>query len=76
MAALAPFFGWAAALLAVDVGLYALLALGVAAETVARTRRGSDGWLAAMIPWMHLAYGLAEWKEFFRPGADFSEKKG
>ena len=76
LAALAPFFGWAAALLAVDVGLYALLALGVAAETVARTRRGSDGWLAAMIPWMHLAYGLAEWKEFFRPGADFSEKKG
>ena len=76
LAALAPFFGWAFALLAADLGLYALLALGVAAETVARTRRWGDGWLVAMIPWMHLAYGLAEWKEFFRPGADFSEKLG
>lgn len=76
LAALAPFFGWAFALLAADVGLYAFLALGVAAETVARTRRGGDGWLVAMIPWMHVAYGLAEWAEFFRPGVDFSEKRG
>lgn len=76
LAALAPFFGGAAALLALDAGLYALMALGVAAETVARTRRAGDLWLAAMIPWMHVAYGLAEWAEFFRPGVDFSEKLG
>ena len=52
------------------------MALGVAARTAVRTRRGMDLWLAAMIPWMHLAYGLAEWSEFFRPGMDFSEKAG
>ncbi len=76
LALLAPFFPWALGLLAVDLGVYALGALGVAAETVARTRRGGDWWLGAMIPWMHLAYGLAEWTEIIRPGADFSEKSG
>ena len=35
--------------------------------------RWGDGWLWAMIPWMHIAYGLAEWTEGFRPGRDFSE---
>ena len=76
LAALAPFFDWAGALLGGELGLYALMAMGVAAETAARTRRVGDLWLAAMIPWMHLAYGLAEWSEFFRPGMDFSEKAG
>ena len=74
LALLAPFFPWARVLLAAELGLYALLALAVAAETVARTRRWGDGWLLAMIPWMHLAYGLAEWAEGVRPGRDFSEK--
>jgi cellulose synthase/poly-beta-1,6-N-acetylglucosamine synthase-like glycosyltransferase len=72
---LALFFQWAQWLLLAELGLYALLALAVAVETVARTRRWSDGWLWAMIPWMHVAYGLAEWTELFRPGADFSEGK-
>ena len=73
LALLAPFFPWARVLLAAELGLYALLALAVAAETVARTRRWGDGWLLAMIPVMHLAYGLAEWAEGVRPGRDFSE---
>ena len=76
LAALAPFSAWAGALLGGELGLYALMALGVAARTAVRTRRGMDLWLVAMIPWMHLAYGLAEWSEFFRPGMDFSEKAG
>ncbi|HAL91524.1 MAG TPA: hypothetical protein DCM68_00665 [Verrucomicrobia bacterium] len=74
LAALAPFFPWAGWLLAADLGLYVLMALAVAVETVATTRRTGDFWLLAMIPWMHLAYGLAEWAEGFRPGTDFSEK--
>ena len=75
LALLAPFFPWARGLLAAELGLYALLALAVAAETVARTRRGGDWGLLAMIPWMHAAYGLAEWAETFRPGRDFSERR-
>lgn len=74
LAALAPFCAWAGWLLAADLGLYAALALAVTVETVARTRRAGDFWLLAMIPWMHLAYGLAEWAEGFRPGTDYSEK--
>jgi cellulose synthase/poly-beta-1,6-N-acetylglucosamine synthase-like glycosyltransferase len=70
---LTPFFNWAGFLLAVDLGLYALLALAVTVQTVFRTRRWSDLWLWPMIPWMHVAYGLAEWAEGLRPGRDFSE---
>jgi len=32
--------------------------------------------IAFIIPGMHVAYGLAEWVEFFRPGRDLSLKKG
>jgi cellulose synthase/poly-beta-1,6-N-acetylglucosamine synthase-like glycosyltransferase len=75
LALLALFFPWAGWLLLVDLGLYALVALAVTGRTVFRTRRWGDGWLLAMIPWMHLAYGLAEWAEGLRPGRDFGEKK-
>ena len=75
LAALAPFASWAGALLAADLGLYALMAVGVTARTVWRTRRWGDWGLLAMIPWMHVAYGLAEWAEAFRPGRDFSERR-
>jgi len=71
--AMSPFWGWAAWLLAADLGLYALMALEVAVETAFRTRRWGDLGLWGMVPLMHLAYGLAEWTEFFRPGTDFSE---
>lgn len=72
---LAPFFAWAGVLLAVDLGLYALLALIITLQTVFRTRRWGDLALWAMIPWMHVSYGLAEWAEGFRPGRDFSENR-
>ncbi len=71
---LAP--GWIPArwLLAADLGLYALAVLAVTAGMVGRTRKWSDAGLLAVIPWMHVAYGLAEWAEGLRPGRDFSEK--
>ena len=71
---LAPFFSWARVCLAADLGAYGLMALAVTTKTVAGTRRWSDGALLAMIPLMHIAYGLAEWAEAARPGKDFSEK--
>jgi cellulose synthase/poly-beta-1,6-N-acetylglucosamine synthase-like glycosyltransferase len=70
---LSVFFSWARLLLLVDLGLYLTMAFLIALETVCRTRKWGDGWVWAMIPWMHLAYGTAEWAEFFHPGADFSE---
>jgi GT2 family glycosyltransferase len=73
LALLALFSPWGRWLLAADLGLYALMALVLTLDAVARTRRWGDLWLWAMIPWMHLAYGLAEWAEGFRPGRDFSE---
>ncbi len=73
LAVLAFWAGWARLLLALDLGIYAGLALAVAVETVAQTKRWGDLGLAAMIPLMHLAYGLAEWAEGLFPGKDFSE---
>ena len=76
LAGLAVVFGWARLLLAVDLGLYAVMAAAVALETVVQTRRWGDWGLAAMVPLMHVAYGLAEWAEAFFPGRDFSERRG
>ena len=75
LAGLACWFPWARWLLAADLGLYLLLGLVVTLRTVARTRRLGDSWLLAMIPWMHLAYGLGTWAEWCRPGRDFSERR-
>jgi len=66
-------FSWARGLLLLDLGLYAAMALAVTMETLFQTRKWADGCLWLMIPWMHLAYGIAEWVEIFRPGRDFSE---
>lgn len=74
LAGLAPFFPWAAWLLAVDLALYAAMALAVTVRTLVHTRRGADVALLGMIPLMHLAYGLAQWAEAMRPGRDFSER--
>lgn len=74
LAVLAPWSPWAAGLLALDLGLYALLALGITARMVLRTRQWRDGALLALIPLMHIAYGLAQWAELVRPGKDFSER--
>jgi len=73
LALLSPFFSWIRGLLLLDLGLYALLALAVTVEIVLQTRKWADGWLWAMIPWMHLTYGMAEWTEIVCPGRDFSE---
>lgn len=75
LALLAIWFPWARGLLLAELGLYALLVLAVTLRTISRTGRWGDGGLLAMIPWMHVAYGLAEWAEAFRPGRDFSERK-
>jgi len=73
LALLSLFFPWALSLLFLDLALYLLMAVGITLETIFHTRRGGDVWLGLMIPWMHAAYGLAEWVEVFRPGKDFSE---
>lgn len=74
LAALAPFLAWANRLLWAELGMYFFLVVVVTLRTVAQTRRWRDGGLLAMIPFMHVAYGLAGWAEFFRPGRDFTEK--
>lgn len=73
LAVLAAFYRWAAWGLAADGALYAAVVLAVALHAAARTRNWRDLGLLGIIPLMHVAYGLAEWAELFRPGADFSE---
>lgn len=75
LAVLALFRWEALALLGLELGLYALGVLAITVRTVMRTRRAGDLTLLGLIPLMHLAYGLAEWVEFFRPGRDFSERQ-
>ncbi len=73
LAGLAWLFPLARILLGAELGVYALLVCAITARTLGQTRRPGDLGLLAMIPVMHLAYGLAQWTEFFRPGRDFSE---
>jgi hypothetical protein len=73
LAVAAVFSRWARWGLAAELAAYGLFDFAVAAWTVARTRRAGDWAMLAMIPLMHVAYGLAEWSEVFRPGRDFSE---
>jgi GT2 family glycosyltransferase len=75
LAAVAPWFRTARWLLAADLAAYALVDMAAAFWTVLQTRRISDFALLFMIPLMHIAYGLAEWAEFFCPGRDFSEAR-
>ena len=60
--------------LAALLALYLLFAAAIAIATALREKRAGDLLLVLAIPFMHVAYGLAEWSEFFRPGRDFSEK--
>ena len=73
LALAAPWFRTARWLLAAAFGAYFLLVLSTTLLTVFRTRRPSDLALLAVIPLMHLSYGLGQWTELFRPGRDFSE---
>jgi cellulose synthase/poly-beta-1,6-N-acetylglucosamine synthase-like glycosyltransferase len=74
LAAAAPFSRWAALALALDLFFYGLAALAATAAMLAQTRRWTDLGLIAVVPVMHLAYGLGEWAEALRPGRDFGER--
>lgn len=54
--------------------LYLLMDLWVSVAKYRETRRPTDLLIFFWIPCMHLAYGIAEWIEFLRPGRDFSGK--
>lgn len=73
LALLAGFWPWAACLLALDLALYAAVTIAITLRMVARTRQWRDLALLWVIPFMHIAYGLAEWTEWLHPGTDFSE---
>ena len=75
LAGLAPWWPLAGILLALELGLYALLTLGITLRMALRIRRWNALGLLALIPLMHVAYGLAEWAEFVRPGRDFGERR-
>ena len=74
LALAAPWIPLARGLLAAELGLYAAAVLAVTAGTVRRTGKWGDAGLLAVIPWMHVAYGLAAWYETLFPGRDFSER--
>lgn len=75
LALASPWYPPARWLLAAELAAYFLLVLAMTVLTVLRTRRPSDFALLAVIPLMHLSYGLAEWTELFRPGRDFTESR-
>jgi len=66
----APVAQWARWLLLADLGCYLLAALGVTLAKLRETGRARDALIFFLIPCMHLAYGWAEWVEYFRPNAD------
>ena len=66
----APVTRWALWLLGANLGLYLLAALAVTLAKLRETGRARDALIFFLIPCMHLAYGWAEWVEYFRPNAD------
>lgn len=73
LAPAAFFLPIAGLLLNISLALYAMMALLVTAETLARTRRPADALVFFMIPVMHLSYGLSEWFELLRPNRDYGD---
>ncbi len=71
----APFTRWALWLLGADLALYLLAALAVTLLKLRETGRACDALIFFLIPCMHLAYGWAEWVEYFRPNADLGLNK-
>lgn len=63
---------WALWLLALDLALYLLAALAITLAKLRETGRAADALIFFLIPCMHLAYGWAEWVEYFRPNTDLS----
>ncbi len=75
LGALGFFWRFAWTLLGLDVLAYLVVDALIAAEVVASTRRVRDAALLALVPVMHIAYGLAEWREVFAPGRDLGERR-
>jgi hypothetical protein len=69
------FSRWAWLLLLVNLGMYLLGALVVMLIKLRETGRVRDGLLFFLIPCMHIAYGVAEWVEFFHPNTDLGIKR-
>ena len=66
---------WAAWLLAANIGCYLLAAFAITLAKVRETGHAADALICLLIPCMHLAYGWAEWVEYFRPNTDLSVGK-
>ena len=60
-------------MLLLDVALYSCCVLLIAVMKFSETKRAVDLLIFFVIPLMHLAYGIAEWVEVFRPNRDLSE---
>lgn len=71
---LSPISAWARCLLAVDLALYGLMDLVVTLLMVRESKQLRDLLLIAVIPVMHLSYGIGSWVEFLRPNKDLSER--
>ncbi len=66
---------WALWLLGLNLAFYLLAAFAIMLIKLRETKRVGDALLFFLIPCMHLAYGWAEWVEYFRPNADLSVGK-
>ena len=70
---LSLWFAWARWLLLLDVGAYVVSDVLLTLDMVRQTKKVKDLLLVFVIPVMHLSYGVASWREVFRPGTDLSE---
>jgi len=70
----APWSSAAAALLGLDLAAYLAGDAVVSILKGWQTRRVGDLGIFLIVPVMHVAYGLAEWYEFFSPGRDLSRR--
>jgi D-glycero-D-manno-heptose 1,7-bisphosphate phosphatase len=64
----APVSDFARQLFTIGVVGYALAVALIGIHTAIETRRTSDLLLAAVVPFMHLAYALGQWRELLLPG--------
>jgi len=71
----APFIQLAWWLLLANLGMYLFVALVVMLIKLRETGCARDALMFFLIPCMHIAYGIAEWVEFFLPNADLGFKK-
>ena len=72
----ACFSRWLTWLLWLDLGAYAAVSLLITLGIFMATRRAGDLLLLFIQPFMHLAYGVGIWVEFFRPDKDLGDALG